>query len=57
MIFQYKKNRNGAKSVPKWWESVDSNHGSKMQQIYSLSPLATRELSLELVMGLEPATC
>ena len=25
------------------WTEVDSNHRSKMQQIYSLSPLATRE--------------
>ena len=25
------------------WVEVDSNHRSKMQQIYSLSPLATRE--------------
>ena len=41
-----------------WWERVDSNHRSYKQQIYSLSPLATRELShMELVMGLEPATC
>ena len=30
------------KSITKWME-VDSNHRSKMQQIYSLSPLATRE--------------
>ena len=28
-----------------WWERVDSNHRSYKQQIYSLSPLATRELS------------
>ena len=27
-----------------WWRRVDSNHRSKKQQIYSLSPLATREL-------------
>ena len=40
-----------------WWERMDSNHRSRRQQIYSLPPLATRELSLELVMGLEPATC
>ncbi len=42
-----------------WWGEVDSNHRSKLQQIYSLSPLATRESPpiLELVMGLEPATC
>ena len=29
-----------------WWELVDSNHRSIKQQIYSLSPLATRESSL-----------
>ncbi len=50
-----------------WWERVDSNHRSWKQQIYSLSPLATRELShmklcgagggVELVDGLEPPTC
>ena len=28
-----------------WWERTDSNHRSKKQQIYSLPPLATRELS------------
>ena len=28
-----------------WWELVDSNHRSTKQQIYSLSPLATRESS------------
>ena len=27
-----------------WWERVDSNHRSETQQIYSLPPLATREL-------------
>ena len=26
-----------------WWARVDSNHRSIKQQIYSLSPLATRE--------------
>ena len=42
-----------------WWREMDSNHRSKMQQIYSLPPLATREPlhKMELVMGLEPATC
>ena len=48
-----------------WWRRVDSNHRSKKQQIYSLSPLATRELLhirlchavVELVDGLEPPTC
>ena len=36
---------------------VDSNHRRRSQQIYSLSPLATREfphMNLELVDGLEP---
>ena len=27
-----------------WWEKMDSNHRSETQQIYSLPPLATREL-------------
>lgn len=31
-------------SVLKEWAEVDSNHRSKLQQIYSLSPLATREI-------------
>ena len=44
-----------------WWRRVDSNHRSETQQIYSLPPLATRELLrirlLELVDGFEPPTC
>ena len=43
-----------------WWRRVDSNHRSNLQQIYSLPPLATRELllmQLELVDGFEPPTC
>ena len=28
-----------------WWEMVDSNHRRHSQQIYSLSPLATREIA------------
>ena len=46
---------------------VDSNHRRHCQQIYSLSPLATREIPqiyyvvliklMELVDGLEPPTC
>ena len=43
-----------------WWEEVDSNHRRRCQQIYSLLPLATREpahMKLELVTGIEPATC
>ena len=45
-----------------WWKRVDSNHRSRRRQIYSLIPLATRELfhisgatqplPLELVNGL-----
>ena len=50
-----------------WWGKVDSNHRRHCQQIYSLSPLATREFphihfaaacrEVELVDGLEPPTC
>ena len=49
--------------VPVWWGKVDSNHRRHCQQIYSLSPLATREFPhirlrrVELVDGLEPPTC
>ena len=50
------------KSITKWME-VDSNHRSETQQIYSLSPLATRE-SIHIMpkhykpmIGLEPITC
>ena len=46
------------------WAEVDSNHRSKLQQIYSLSPLATRESThnqyfafKEPMIGLEPITC
>ena len=58
---------NAQKTNPKglvflWWGRTDSNHRSETQQIYSLSPLATRELPhiqlarLEPVDGLEPPT-
>ena len=46
-----------------WWGMVDSNHRRHCQQIYSLSPLATREIPqiydirVELVDGFEPPTC
>ena len=41
-----------------WWMGVDSNHRKLSWQIYSLLPLATREpIHVELVKGLEPATC
>ena len=53
------------------WTEVDSNHRSNLQQIYSLSPLATRESAhsfkvsltsfiiayLKPMNGLEPLTC
>ena len=46
-----------------WWGMVDSNHRRHSQQIYSLSPLATREIphiqfrSLEPVDGLVKSRC
>ena len=46
-----------------WWTGMDSNHRSLWQRIYSPLPLAAREpvhiscKLVELVMGLEPATC
>ena len=52
------------------WAEVDSNHRSNLQQIYSLSPLATRESThytlftifkimpnVKPMIGLEPITC
>ena len=43
-IIQNKK-RDTLAGISFWWELVDSNHRSIKQQIYSLSPLATRESS------------
>ena len=43
-IIQNKK-RDTLVGISFWWELVDSNHRSIKQQIYSLSPLATRESS------------
>ena len=41
-----------------WWGMVDSDHRSQWQQIYSLPPLAAREIPhMELVIGVEPTTC
>ena len=40
-IYQNKRDALGVSSF--WWREMDSNHRSKMQQIYSLPPLATRE--------------
>ena len=36
-----------------WWGRTDSNHRSETQQIYSLSPLATRELPHILLRSVE----
>ena len=59
----YKQKKDTPKGVSFfWWGRTDSNHRSYKQQIYSLSPLATRELPhvqlarLEPVDGLEPPT-
>ena len=55
-----KKQKTDAESIGLLkWERVDLNHRSETQQIYSLPPLATRELShlIKLVDGLEPPTC
>ena len=60
MVSLRKRYRSKADLAPVWWRRVDSNHRSETQQIYSLPPLATRELlhiSLELVDGFEPPTC
>ena len=40
-----------------WWELVDSNHRSIKQQIYSLSPLATRESSHIRLLPLAHSPC
>ena len=37
-----------------WWGRTDSNHRSETQQIYSLSPLATRELPHIQLARMEP---
>ena len=38
------KKKTPPKAMPfRWWGKVDSNHRSYKQQIYSLSPMATRE--------------
>ena len=44
-VLYKKETRYFLKSTSLWWELVDSNHRSITQQIYSLSPLATRESS------------
>ena len=55
-----RKDPNGRAVQVFWWGKMDSNHRRHCQQIYSLSPLATREfphIELELVDGFEPPTC
>ena len=37
------------------WVVVDSNHRSNLQQIYSLSPLATRETTLIRLLSTDKA--
>ena len=44
MVSLRKRYRSKADLAPVWWRRVDSNHRSETQQIYSLPPLATREL-------------
>ena len=49
----------GLKPLAKgWWRGVDSNHRRQCQQIYSLSPLATREPLQQGAYSLHaPGTC
>ena len=42
-FFTLKSRKPGRFRVRVWWGKVDSNHRRRCQQIYSLSPLATRE--------------
>ena len=61
MKFNFYENKKSMVLTMLWWGRTDSNHRSETQQIYSLSPLATRELPhirfvLEPVDGLEPPT-
>ena len=39
----HKKLRYIKRCISIWWGKMDSNHRRRSQQIYSLSPLATRE--------------
>ena len=48
LIILYAKNKN-IWLISKWME-VDSNHRSNLQQIYSLSPLATRESIHKMIL-------
>ena len=51
------KKRDAQLSIAFWWERVDSNHRSYKQQIYSLSPLATREHSHILFCVIRTPEC
>ena len=58
MKFNFYENKKSMVLTMLWWGRTDSNHRSESQQIYSLPPLATRELPhLELHVGVEPTTC
>ena len=59
MKFNFYENKKSMVLTMLWWGRTDSNHRSESQQIYSLPPLATRELPhlMELVIGVEPTTC
>ena len=54
-LYDFKNNKKETTQcvVSFWWELVDSNHRSIKQQIYSLSPLATRESSLIQLSALD----
>ena len=44
MKFNFYENKKSMVLTMLWWGRTDSNHRSESQQIYSLPPLATREL-------------
>ena len=46
MKFNFYENKKSMVLTMLWWGRTDSNHRSESQQIYSLPPLATRELPL-----------
>ena len=46
MKFNFYENKKSMVLTMLWWGRTDSNQRSESQQIYSLPPLATRELPL-----------
>ncbi len=44
LLRKRKESRRESRPDSVWWGMVDSNHRRHSQQIYSLSPLATREI-------------